>query len=157
LVRARAASASLNHPRPEANAGEQSPSPVSSAPVQQPSVPPESSPVSRPAPVETQAPTVAQTAPAPQPPPAAPAPARRPGSAPPSASTATPPRSTPPASATSRGRVHTVAKGEGLLQIARKYYGQNAPMQKADEIYAANRDVMKSKNDLRPGMQLKIP
>jgi nucleoid-associated protein YgaU len=50
-----------------------------------------------------------------------------------------------------------VAKGEGLLQIARKYYGPTATMQKADDIYAANRDVMKSKSDLRPGMQLKIP
>ncbi|MEO6569770.1 MAG: LysM peptidoglycan-binding domain-containing protein [Opitutaceae bacterium] len=55
-------------------------------------------------------------------------------------------------------RRHTVAPSEGLYAIARKYYGPaNANAAKIREIYEANRDVMKNENDLRPGMELKIP
>ncbi|MEO7412727.1 MAG: hypothetical protein ABIZ81_05160 [Opitutaceae bacterium] len=53
-------------------------------------------------------------------------------------------------------RRHVVAQGEGLYPIARKYYG-TATAAKTREIYEANRDVMKHENDLRPGMELKIP
>jgi tetratricopeptide (TPR) repeat protein len=52
------------------------------------------------------------------------------------------------------GRVHTVAKGDTLMSISQKYYGARS---KWRDIYAANRDVMKSENDLKIGMQLKIP
>jgi hypothetical protein len=62
----------------------------------------------------------------------------------------------PGASLPSTMRRHVVAPGEGLYPIARKYYG-TANKAKTDAIYEANRDVMKNENDLRPGMELKIP
>ena len=61
--------------------------------------------------------------------------------------------------ATSRapaGRTHTVQAGEGLFGISKQYYGTGS-MAKGHAIYEANRDVMKSESDLRPGMALKIP
>ena len=54
------------------------------------------------------------------------------------------------------GRRHTVAPSESLYGIARKYYG-TATAAKTREIFEANRDVMKSLDDLHPGMELKIP
>jgi tetratricopeptide (TPR) repeat protein len=52
------------------------------------------------------------------------------------------------------GHTHTVAKGDTLMNISQHYYGTRS---KWRDIYAANRDVMKSENDLKIGMQLKIP
>ncbi len=63
----------------------------------------------------------------------------------------------PPATARApAGRTHTVQAGEGLFGISKQYYGTGS-MAKAHAIYEANRDVMKSESDLRPGMELKIP
>ncbi len=56
-------------------------------------------------------------------------------------------------SATS-GRKHTVSKGDTLFSLAQRYYGNKSRWR---DIYAANRDVMKSQNDLKIGMELKIP
>jgi tetratricopeptide (TPR) repeat protein len=75
-------------------------------------------------------------------------------SAPKPAATAPP---SPPATARApAGRTHTVQAGEGLFGISKQYYGTGS-MAKAHAIYEANRDVMKSESDLRPGMELKIP
>ncbi len=52
------------------------------------------------------------------------------------------------------GRAHTVTKGDTLYNISQHYYGTPG---KWRDIYAANRDVMKSEHDLKIGMQLKIP
>jgi hypothetical protein len=65
-------------------------------------------------------------------------------------------KSTPTTRPTSppAGRTHVVQPKEGLYGISVKYYG-NGKQVKA--IYQANRDIMKSESDLRPGMVLKIP
>jgi hypothetical protein len=52
------------------------------------------------------------------------------------------------------GHTHTVSTGDTLMKISQQYYGTRS---KWRDIYAANRDVMKSENDLKIGMQLKIP
>ncbi|HWZ94071.1 MAG TPA: LysM peptidoglycan-binding domain-containing protein [Opitutaceae bacterium] len=52
------------------------------------------------------------------------------------------------------GHTHTVEKGDTLMNISQHYYGTRS---KWRDLYAANRDVMKSENDLKIGMQLKIP
>jgi tetratricopeptide (TPR) repeat protein len=57
-------------------------------------------------------------------------------------------------SPTATGHTHTVAKGDTLISLSQHYYGTRS---KWRDIYAANRDVMKSENDLKIGMQLKIP
>ena len=57
-------------------------------------------------------------------------------------------------SPTATGHTHTVATGDTLMKISQQYYGTRS---KWRDIYAANRDVMKSENDLKIGMQLKIP
>jgi nucleoid-associated protein YgaU len=57
-------------------------------------------------------------------------------------------------SPTATGHTHTVEKGDTLMNISQHYYGTRS---KWRDIYAANRDVMKSENDLKIGMQLKIP
>ena len=49
---------------------------------------------------------------------------------------------------------HVVQPGEGLWQIAERYYGDG---NKYVEIYEANRDVMRSIEDIRVGMRLRIP
>ncbi len=66
---------------------------------------------------------------------------------------ATPARATPPAPAPSV-RKHTVKPGDTLSKLAQQYYNNRA---KWRDIYAANRDVMKSESDLHTGMELKIP
>jgi nucleoid-associated protein YgaU len=53
-------------------------------------------------------------------------------------------------------RRHTVAPGDTLYNLTRKYYGAISAA-KADAIFEANRDVMKNPGDLRPGMEIKIP
>jgi len=60
----------------------------------------------------------------------------------------------PVAAAPAKGRKHTVAKGDTLGAIARKYLGSSA---RADEIYQANTDVLKTKDDLSVGQVLRIP
>ncbi|MHC5209762.1 MAG: LysM peptidoglycan-binding domain-containing protein [Planctomycetota bacterium] len=61
----------------------------------------------------------------------------------------------PPASATRSGnRSHTVAKGDTLGEIAQRYLGS---AQRADDIFRANTDVLKTKNDLKIGQVLRIP
>jgi len=60
-------------------------------------------------------------------------------------------RATPPSPAVRR---HTVGKGDTLSKLAQQYYNNRA---KWRDIYAANRDVMKSEGDLKAGMVLKIP
>jgi LysM repeat protein len=62
---------------------------------------------------------------------------------------ATPPRPTSPSA-----RTHTVAPKETLYGISVKYYGNG---RQVDAIYQANRDQMRSREDVRPGMTLKLP
>jgi tetratricopeptide (TPR) repeat protein len=83
------------------------------------------------------------------------------GAAPNSGTTATPPvqRARPPGAAPTSasppaGRIHVVAPGETLYGIAQRYYGSGA---KWPEILKANRDILKNENEVRPGMQLRIP
>jgi LysM repeat protein len=53
------------------------------------------------------------------------------------------------------GRRHTIVKGDTLYSLSQKYYGSRS---KWRQIFEANRDVLKSKDDpLRLGMELKIP
>ncbi len=59
-----------------------------------------------------------------------------------------------PAPAPAPDRIHTVAEGDSLTRISLRYYGTPNRWQ---EIYDANRDVLKGENALRPGQRLKIP
>lgn len=59
-----------------------------------------------------------------------------------------------PAAAPTNQRVHVVVKGDTLSSLSRRYY--NTPSRFRD-IYAANRDKMRSENDLQIGMRLVIP
>jgi nucleoid-associated protein YgaU len=73
----------------------------------------------------------------------------------PTMSQSTQPRASQPTRpATAGGRSHTVAPKETLYSISVKYYGNG---KQVDAIYQANRNIMKSSTDLRPGMVLKIP
>lgn len=64
-----------------------------------------------------------------------------------------PPAATPPPA--TAGRRHVVQHGDTLSVISQRYYGTKGRWR---EIYAANRDVLKSENDrLNLGMELKIP
>jgi nucleoid-associated protein YgaU len=51
-------------------------------------------------------------------------------------------------------RTHVVQEGDSLTRISSRYYGTTARWQ---EIYEANREVLKGENALRPGQRLKIP
>ncbi|MBM3968942.1 MAG: LysM peptidoglycan-binding domain-containing protein [Planctomycetes bacterium] len=53
-----------------------------------------------------------------------------------------------------KGRTHIVTDGETLSSIAGKYLGSQARYQ---EVFQANRDQLKSVNDLKIGMKLNIP
>jgi len=72
--------------------------------------------------------------------------------APPGAGSAKPVAATPTASVS--GRTHTVVKGDTLGAIAKKYLGSAT---RADDLYAANKDVLKSKDALKLGQVLRIP
>lgn len=51
-------------------------------------------------------------------------------------------------------RRHVIRPGDTLSKLAQQYYNNRA---KWRDIYAANRDVLKSEGDLKVGMELKIP
>ena len=51
-------------------------------------------------------------------------------------------------------RAHVVAEGDSLTRISVRYYGTSNRWQ---EIYDANRDVLRGENALRPGQRLRIP
>lgn len=59
-----------------------------------------------------------------------------------------------PETAGTSGRSHTVAGGETLIAIARKYYND---VGRWEQILQANADVLKDPKGLRPGMVLRIP
>jgi hypothetical protein len=60
----------------------------------------------------------------------------------------------PNPTATGSGRSHVIQPGETLSGIASRYLGSSARYR---EIYDANRDVLKSPDDVREGMTLVIP
>jgi tetratricopeptide (TPR) repeat protein len=62
----------------------------------------------------------------------------------------------PPQPPRAAARTHTVRAGDSLYNIARQYYG-TASNARVEAIFEANRDVLRSKTDLRVGMQLRIP
>jgi nucleoid-associated protein YgaU len=51
-------------------------------------------------------------------------------------------------------RIHAVQEGDSLTRISSRYYGTPNRWQ---DIYEANRDILKGENALRPGQRLKIP
>lgn len=53
-----------------------------------------------------------------------------------------------------RARTHVVQPGDTLYKLAQQYYNDRARWR---DIFAANRDVMKTETDLRIGMTLRIP
>jgi LysM repeat protein len=76
----------------------------------------------------------------------------------PAATTPAPARATPatpaPANATAGNRRHTVQPGDTLSKISQQYYGNRT---RVNDILAANRGVLRSAAELKPGMTLKIP
>lgn len=60
----------------------------------------------------------------------------------------------PPTGTADPTRIHTVVKGDTLYALARRYYQDPG---RARDIYAANRNKMRSQNDLQVGMTLVIP
>jgi LysM repeat protein len=91
-------------------------------------------------------PTVRTRAPAPRPSAPAPVTARVTPPAPAAASST--------ASQPAANRRHKVKPGDTLSKISQQYYGNRTRVR---DIYAANRNVMKSDTDLKPGMVLRIP
>jgi LysM repeat protein len=63
-------------------------------------------------------------------------------------------RGNPSGSLTGTGRTHVIKSGDTLSGLAARYLGSSARFQ---EIYDANRDQLRSANDVREGMTLKIP
>ena len=63
-------------------------------------------------------------------------------------------KAAPKASAAPKVRTHTVVAGDTLGSIAKKYLGSTT---RAEDIYAVNRDVLKSPDALKLGQVLKIP
>ena len=51
-------------------------------------------------------------------------------------------------------RRHVVRPGDTLSKLSQQYYGNRT---RWGDIYAANRNVMKSDSDLKVGMELRIP
>lgn len=71
--------------------------------------------------------------------------------------TAVPVRSAPATvtiAAASAERFHLVQEGDSLTRISARYYGTPNRWQ---DIYEANRDVLRGENALRPGQRLRIP
>ncbi len=66
----------------------------------------------------------------------------------------TPTISAQPAPVAPPPRTHVVQEGDSLTRISSRYYGTT---QRWQEIYDANREVLKGENALRPGQRLKIP
>lgn len=66
------------------------------------------------------------------------------------------PAAPPPAAipAPSAARRHVVSKGDTLMSISLRYYGNRSRWR---DIFAANRDVLPSESALKIGMELKIP
>ena len=62
-----------------------------------------------------------------------------------------PPANTPPAAS---GRKHVVAKGDTLMSISLRYYGNRSRWR---EIFAANRDQLPTESSLQIGMELRVP
>ncbi len=52
------------------------------------------------------------------------------------------------------GRKHLVVKGDTLMSLAQRYYGNRSRWR---DIAEANREQLKGKNDLQIGMELKLP
>lgn len=61
---------------------------------------------------------------------------------------------TPTAPAVTVARKHVVRPGDTLSKLSQQYYGNRTRWR---DIYAANRNVMKSESDLKVGMELRIP
>jgi LysM repeat protein len=61
---------------------------------------------------------------------------------------------TPTRPAATAARKHTVRPGDSLSKISMQYYGNRT---RVHDIFAANRNVMKSETDLKVGMELKLP
>lgn len=59
-----------------------------------------------------------------------------------------------PASTSAERKVHVVVDGDSLTRISFRHYGTTTRWQ---EIYEANREVLKAENTLRPGQRLRIP
>ena len=70
--------------------------------------------------------------------------------------TARPPAGDAPAApaTTAAPRTYTVAAGDSLSKIAKKFYGDG---NKWKPIFDANRDILKNPDLIKPGQVLKIP
>lgn len=64
------------------------------------------------------------------------------------------PSSGPVASTSVRARTHIVQQGDTLYKLAQQYYQDRARWR---DIFAANRDVMRTETDLKIGMTIRIP
>ena len=84
----------------------------------------------------------------------APGPSAPPKAAPRQPMGKTSPKPAAPAPST---RKYAVQVKDTLFKIAQRYPGTGTVSARARAIYDANRDVMKSDTDLRPGMELRIP
>jgi len=80
--------------------------------------------------------------------------AMAPSGAPAAAAPAPAPAATPGLPVAPAPRLHTVVEGDSLTRISTRYYGTASRWQ---EIYDANREVLKGENTLRPGQRLRIP
>lgn len=88
-----------------------------------------------------------------RPPPAAIPPAT-PSRGAPAAGATLQPKSGPSLAPSGRARTHVVQQGDTLYKLAQQYYQDRARWR---DIFAANRDVMKTETDLKIGMTLRIP
>lgn len=70
------------------------------------------------------------------------------------ASSTAPPAPPKPAAAPAAPRTYTVAAGDSLSKIAKKFYGDG---NKWKQIFEANRDTVKNPDLIHPGQVLKIP
>lgn len=88
--------------------------------------------------------------------PAAPSSRSAPATQPP-ASRASAPKAAPKSAPSAASRRYTVQPKDTLFKIAQRYPAGGSTSVRARAIFDANRDVMKSETDLRPGMELRIP